>query len=252
MLFILAATLPFLLLPLALLLLVRRGPPQPVPPPTDPPGAFWRDPVTGVCNFLALGLAFGWASLLHQIGKGYESTLPPAVFVVPAAPYGLVFALHGAFLGLCTASLLSGLVRSATGSRYAPWLRVMRWWAPVNLVLGLLLAATVPSLMSWSTRFTDDAVVIHPLLGFTEEARPYATVDRVVFSTKRHDQEEPSEVIDYYALYIRFRDGTKWDCGVLFNLDHFSVDPQPITEFLARKTGKPVVKVGLPEEAGEE
>jgi hypothetical protein len=224
-----------------------------VPRLTIPP--YWWANVILVTALIvsAFGLGFGWAALFHYLGEARARSFGPAVFLFKPFHYGLVCFLPGLLLGICSAVVPAlGLTRLLLGRRrfheYLFWEEgrmrpeggYMEWclkaYAGLGLFVAVLCTLFVWQALNWYARFGEDEIAIKRLLGVGEEVHPYDTVTQIVFTSHAGGgkQPQPGE-----RLHLRFRDGRTWSTDTTFHLPPDD-ELNPLLEFLATKTGKPI------------
>jgi hypothetical protein len=239
----------------------RPGPAAPAPAArrlTIPPYRWANGILVTALIVSAFGLGFGWAALFHYLGEARARSFGPAVFLFKPFHYGLVCFLPGMLLGICSAIVPAlGLTRLLLGrqrfreylfweeGRLRPHGGYMEWcvkvYAGLAVIVAVLCTLFVWQALNWYARFGEDEIAIKRLLGVGEEVYPYDAVTQIVLTSHFGGGKQP------YAgerLHLRFRDGRTWSTDTTFHLPPDD-ELNPLLEFLATKTGKPITRARL-------
>jgi hypothetical protein len=212
-----------------------------------------------IVTFLLLSV--GWGALFHYLGEAHARTFPPAVFLFKPFSYGIICGVPSIFLGIFTSvPLLMGLSRLFMGrQRFIEHLYwdegrlgsekvegIIRMLSVLALLVGVLTAPFVGLAMNWYARFTEDEIAIKRLVGFGEEVHPYSSVEQIVVTSQR---TQGKEVMPGQDLGLRFSDGRRWNTDQTFQMPDDPAERERLVAFLRRKTGLPITRVRLLQDA---
>jgi hypothetical protein len=216
-----------------------------------------------------------WTWILSWLASWHAAELPTSAFVlfpptvslprfIPnnmqrVIPYGLVL---GGYTGMVVHLRVVGRLLSRRHYEdYHHWEKdqfsfqseearnkAMRNGFLMTLLFVIPLSATVPLTVNRYTRFTEEEIVDRSsFLPFTETAHSYAAVSDIIVSS--HSVKDKA-LVENPTVVIRFSDGQSWKADSDTGLPAQGEDRDRFLEFLSARTGKPIRRVKLIEDAG--
>jgi hypothetical protein len=204
---------------------------------------------------VGLAVGFGFWAACRAIAAAWDRAMPEHVFlyrtttgespdIMWAIPAFFVALIGGYWGHVLAIRLLFG----ANGVR--DWLVVCNHKAgfdghrflkalSVLTVAGSVVAAGM--LLDCYTRVEENQFVENEFFGFGEKSHPYTDVKMIARTS--HVRDQKGEETERSRLHISFTDGTTWAASP-------AEAYQPLTEFLVRKTGKPLLEARVAEQLG--